>query len=197
MRAVVAACWCGTNCYQCGGDCSFGCTYSCTGNCDGCSGSCSGSCSGGCQGNCRNTCTGGCQGSCTATCANDCSSGCKGSCTQSCVGTCANACNTGCSGQATTTLYNNLTLDVWMKSGNINDIATFIYNEANRRGKGPSSVSTSYGEGISYSKINTMISNLAKAGQSISNTSSTGNISLRILGEELITKVKKAYEQIV
>lgn len=183
------SCWCGTDCYQCGGDCSFGCTNSCTGNCDGCSGSCTATCA--------NDCSGGCKGSCNNTCLGGCNDSCANSCTQSCVGTCANACNTGCSGQATTTLYNNLTLDVWMKSSNINDIAAFIYNEANRRGKSPTSISTSYGESISYSKINTMISNLAKAGQSISNTSSIGNISLQILGEELITKVKKAYEQIV
>ena len=159
--------------------CDNTCSGSCTG---GCSGGCKGSCSGTCTANCSNDCTGTCTNTCAKGCSNDCTNGCTGTCNTTCQGSCTDACNVGCVGNTTTTLYSNLILAARMESSNINDIATFIYNEAARRNASPTLVSTSIGEKITTAKINTMISNLSKAGQTTSYSASAGSKSLKALG---------------
>ena len=201
------SCWCGTNCSACGGECSYGCTNSCSGDCRGCYGGCSG-CSGTCQGTCTatcaNDCTGGCKGSCnttcTATCANDCTGGCKGSCTGECTGgckgTCKDACNTGCKGQAQSTIAASLSLAEKLQQSNIQQISDFVKNEVARRGGSATAASFTVGEVITASKINVIISNLSKAGQSVS-SATANSTALRTLGQAIIDKALAAYNTVV
>lgn len=194
-------------CYP--GTCRDGCSGSCKGNCkgscsNGCSGSCKGSCSAcsnsGCAYTCSSTCSGhcdGCSGTCTATCADDCSNTCKNTCTGNCLGTCKDACNTGCTGEAQSTIYANLSLDEKFNQSNITEIAGFIYNEANRRAKSPTSLTFTVGETLNAADITTIISNLNKTGHTTTYTATAGEKGLRELGLDLIAKAKAAYEEVV
>lgn len=194
-------------CYP--GTCRNGCSSSCKGSCKGtcstgCTGSCKGSCSArsnsGCAYTCSSTCSGhcdGCSGTCTATCADDCSNTCKNTCTGNCLGTCKDACNTGCTGEAQSTVYTNLSLDEKFNQSNITEIAGFIYNEANRRAKSPTSLTFTVGEALNAADITTIISNLNKTGHTTTYTATAGEKGLRELGLDLIAKAKAAYEEVV
>lgn len=146
---------------ECSSNCKYGCSKTCSGSCksgcsEGCGAGCSGGCTG-CTGDCSNSsvndcggycqgCTNACEGQCTyfvctlgcASCVNECggcSLGCGSDCAGSCVGDCENTCNYGCIGQATDTLFENLSLEKYLKANNINDIVAFVNHEIFRRGK--------------------------------------------------------------
>ena len=206
-----------TSCTGCRGGCQTGCTSCspCTGGCTSCSG-CT-SCEGGCDGTCKTTCSGcsgcggcdggcsGCRGTCSGHCigcsgtcegCSGCSGTCEGTC-NGCTGTCEGTCNIGCEGGEQTIIYNNLTLSKIFEDNNMNQIANFIYNEANRRAANPTNISFTQGTPIQKSQIDVVIQNLNKTGQIASYSTSVGAIALAALGNDLITKSKKAYEEIV
>lgn len=135
---------CDTQCaLACGTGCSSNCGSNCYYLCSGCTESCSNSGSGGCP--CSGGCTNDCVANCTywscslgcASCQNQCggcSLGCSGGCSGSCMGDCKDACNFGCSGEETDDLFQNLSLEKYLKANNIKDITTFIGHELSRRG---------------------------------------------------------------
>lgn len=191
-----------TTCGQrCAGSCSTACARACGGNCrnrcggcgDACLRNCASTCSpSACQGHCD-----GCSGTCTATCANDCNATCTANCANDCSGACKDACNTGCTGEAQSTVYANLSLDEKFNQSNITEIAGFIYNEANRRAKNPTSLTFTVGETLNAADITTIISNLNKTGHTTTYTATAGEKGLRELGLDLIAKAKAAYEEVV
>lgn len=191
-----------TACGQgCAGSCSTACARACGGNCrnrcggcgDACLRNCASTCSpSACQGHCD-----GCSGTCTATCANDCNATCTANCANDCSGACKDACNTGCTGEAQSTVYANLSLDEKFNQSNITEIAGFIYNEANRRAKNPTSLTFTVGETLNAADITTIISNLNKTGHTTTYTATAGEKGLRELGLDLIAKAKAAYEEVV
>lgn len=191
-----------TACGQgCAGSCSTACAKACGGNCrygcggcgDACLRNCASTCSpSACQGHCE-----GCSGTCTATCADDCNATCTTNCANDCSGACKDACNTGCTGEAQSTVYANLSLDEKFNQSNITEIAGFIYNEANRRAKNPTSLTFTVGETLNAADITTIISNLNKTGHTTTYTATAGEKGLRELGLDLIAKAKAAYEEVV
>lgn len=191
-----------TACGQgCAGSCSTACAKACGGNCryscggcgDACLRNCASTCSpAACQGHCD-----GCTGTCTATCADDCNATCTANCANDCSGACKDACNTGCTGEAQSTVYANLSLDEKFNQSNITEIAGFIYNEANRRAKSPTSLTFTVGEALNAADITTIISNLNKTGHTTTYTATAGEKGLRELGLDLIAKAKAAYEEVV
>ena len=191
-----------TACGQgCAGSCSTACAKACGGNCrygcggcgDACLRNCASTCSpSACQGHCE-----GCSGTCTATCADDCNATCTTNCANDCSGACKDACNTGCTGEAQSTVYANLSLDEKFNQSNITEIAGFIYNEANRRAKNPTSLTFTVGETLNAADITTIINNLNKTGHTTTYTATTGEKGLRELGLDLIAKAKAAYEEVV
>lgn len=191
-----------TTCGQgCAGSCSTACAKACGGNCrNGCGG-----CGDACLRNCASTCSpsacqghcDGCSGTCTATCADDCNATCTANCANDCSGACKDACNTGCTGEAQSTVYANLSLDEKFNQSNITEIAGFIYNEANRRAKSPTSLTFTVGETLNAADITTIISNLNKTGHTTTYTATAGEKGLRELGLDLIAKAKAAYEEVV
>lgn len=196
----MACSW--TVCGQgCAGSCSTACAKACGGNCryncggcgDACLRNCASTCSpSACQGHCD-----GCSGTCTATCADDCNATCTTNCANDCSGACKDACNTGCTGEAQSTVYANLSLDEKFNQSNITEIAGFIYNEANRRAKSPTSLTFTVGETLNAADITTIISNLNKTGHTTTYTATAGEKGLRELGLDLIAKAKAAYEEVV
>lgn len=191
-----------TACGQgCAGSCSTACAKACGGNCKG---SCGG-CGDACLRNCASTCSpaacqghcDGCAGTCTATCADDCNATCTANCANDCSGACKDACNTGCTGEAQSTVYANLSLDEKFNQSNITEIAGFIYNEANRRAKNPTSLTFTVGETLNAADITTIINNLNKTGHTTTYTATAGEKGLRELGLDLIAKAKAAYEEVV
>lgn len=191
-----------TACGQgCAGSCSTACAKACGGNCrygcggcgDACLRNCASTCSpSACQGHCE-----GCSGTCTATCADDCNATCTTNCANDCSGACKDACNTGCTGEAQSTVYANLSLDEKFNQSNITEIAGFIYNEANRRAKNPTSLTFTVGETLNAADITTIINNLNKTGHTTTYTATAGEKGLRELGLDLIAKAKAAYEEVV
>lgn len=191
-----------TACGQgCAGSCSTACAKACGGSCakacggcgDACLRNCASTCSpSACQGHCE-----GCSGTCTATCADDCNVTCTATCANDCSGACKDACNTGCTGEAQSTVYANLSLDEKFNQSNITEIAGFIYNEANRRAKNPTSLTFTVGETLNATDITTIISNLNKTGHTTTYTATAGEKGLRELGLDLIAKAKAAYEEVV
>ena len=191
-----------TACGQgCAGSCSTACAKACGGNCrygcggcgDACLKNCASTCSpSACQGHCE-----GCSGTCTATCADDCNATCTTNCANDCSGACKDACNTGCTGEAQSTVYANLSLDEKFNQSNITEIAGFIYNEANRRAKNPTSLTFTVGETLNAADITTIINNLNKTGHTTTYTATAGEKGLRELGLDLIAKAKAAYEEVV
>lgn len=191
-----------TTCGQgCAGSCSTACAKACSGNCrygcggcgDACLRNCASTCSpSACQGHCE-----GCSGTCTATCADDCNATCTTNCANDCSGACKDACNTGCTGEAQSTVYANLSLDEKFNQSNITEIAGFIYNEANRRAKNPTSLTFTVGETLNAADITTIINNLNKTGHTTTYTATAGEKGLRELGLDLIAKAKAAYEEVV
>lgn len=198
----MAICTCGETCgTTCSKACSTSCRSSCSGTCrnrcggcgDACLRNCASTCSpSACQGHCD-----GCSGTCTATCANDCNATCTANCANDCSGACKDACNTGCTGEAQSTVYANLSLDEKFNQSNITEIAGFIYNEANRRAKNPTSLTFTVGETLNAADITTIISNLNKTGHTTTYTATAGEKGLRELGLDLIAKAKAAYEEVV
>ena len=199
----MASCVCGAgHCgVGCAGSCSSACGSNCTGSCkNGCGG-----CGDACLRNCASTCSpsacqghcDGCSGTCTATCADDCNATCTANCANDCSGACKDACNTGCTGEAQSTVYANLSLDEKFNQSNITEIAGFIYNEANRRAKSPTSLTFTVGEALNAADITTIISNLNKTGHTTTYTATAGEKGLRELGLDLIAKAKAAYEEVV
>lgn len=198
----MAICTCGETCgTTCSKACSTSCRSSCSGTCrNGCGG-----CGDACLRNCASTCSpsacqghcDGCSGTCTATCANDCNATCTANCANDCSGACKDACNTGCTGEAQSTVYANLSLDEKFNQSNITEIAGFIYNEANRRAKNPTSLTFTVGETLNAADITTIISNLNKTGHTTTYTATAGEKGLRELGLDLIAKAKAAYEEVV
>lgn len=198
----MATCTCGETCgTTCSKACSTSCRSSCSGTCrNGCGG-----CGDACLRNCASTCSpsacqghcDGCSGTCTATCANDCNATCTANCANDCSGACKDACNTGCTGEAQSTVYANLSLDEKFNQSNITEIAGFIYNEANRRAKNPTSLTFTVGETLNAADITTIISNLNKTGHTTTYTATAGEKGLRELGLDLIAKAKAAYEEVV
>ena len=187
--------------FGCAGSCSTACARACGGNCrnrcggcgDACLRNCASTCSpSACQGHCD-----GCSGTCTATCANDCNATCTANCANDCSGTCKDACNTGRTAEAQSTVYANLSLDEKFNQSNITEIAGFIYNEANRRAKNPTSLTFTVGETLNAADITTIISNLNKTGHTTTYTATAGEKGLRELGLDLIAKAKAAYEEVV
>lgn len=187
--------------FGCAGSCSTACARACGGNCrNGCGG-----CGDACLRNCASTCSpsacqghcDGCSGTCTANCANDCSGTCTANCANDCSGACKDACNTGCTGEAQSTVYANLSLDEKFNQSNITEIAGFIYNEANRRAKNPTSLTFTVGETLNAADITTIINNLNKTGHTTTYTATAGEKGLRELGLDLIAKAKAAYEEVV
>lgn len=195
--------YCSTTCRgTCKGGCSTNCPTTCKGSCSTtCPGSCKANCANNCQGTCSADCDWGCDGSCsstcTATCADDCVGSCKANCANDCSGACKDACNTGCTGEAQSTVYANLSLDEKFNQSNITEIAGFIYNEANRRAKNPTSLTFTIGEALNAADITTIISNLNKTGHTTTYTATAGEKGLRELGLDLIAKAKAAYEEVV
>lgn len=198
----MAICTCGETCgTTCSKACSTSCRSSCSGTCrnrcggcgDACLRNCASTCSpSACQGHCD-----GCSGTCTATCANDCNATCTANCANDCSGACKDACNTGCTGEAQSIVYANLSLDEKFNQSNITEIAGFIYNEANRRAKNPTSLTFTVGETLNAADITTIISNLNKTGHTTTYTATAGEKGLRELGLDLIAKAKAAYEEVV
>lgn len=187
--------------FGCAGSCSTACARACGGNCrnscggygDACLRNCASTCSpSACQGHCE-----GCSGTCRATCADDCNATCTANCANDCSGACKDACNTGCTGEAQSTVYANLSLDEKFNQSNITEIAGFIYNEANRRAKSPTSLTFTVGETLNAADITTIISNLNKTGHTTTYTATAGEKGLRELGLDLIAKAKAAYEEVV
>lgn len=185
----------------CAGSCSSACAKSCGGNCRGNCGGCGDACLRNCASTCSpSACQGhcdGCSGTCTATCADDCNATCTANCANDCSGACKDACNTGCTGEAQSTVYANLSLDEKFNQSNITEIAGFIYNEANRRAKSPTSLTFTVGEALNVADITTIISNLNKTGHTTTYTATAGEKGLRELGLDLIAKAKAAYEEVV
>ena len=185
----------------CAGSCSSACAKSCGGNCRGNCGGCGDACLRNCASTCSpSACQGhcdGCSGTCTATCADDCNATCTANCANDCSGACKDACNTGCTGEAQSTVYANLSLDEKFNQSNITEIAGFIYNEANRRAKSPTSLTFTVGEALNAADITTIISNLNKTGHTTTYTATAGEKGLRELGLDLIAKAKAAYEEVV
>lgn len=185
----------------CAGSCSSACAKSCGGNCRGNCGGCGDACLRNCASTCSpSACQGhcdGCSGTCTATCADDCNATCTANCANDCSGACKDACNTGCTGEAQSTVYANLSLDEKFNQSNITEIAGFIYNEANRRAKSPTSLTFTVGEALNAADITTIISNLNKTGHTTIYTATAGEKGLRELGLDLIAKAKAAYEEVV
>lgn len=191
-----------TACGQgCAGSCSTACAKACGGNCKGNCGGCGDACLRNCASTCSpSACQGhceGCAGTCTATCADDCNATCTVNCANDCSGACKDACNTGCTGEAQSTIYANLSLDEKFNQSNITEIAGFIYNEANRRAKSPTSLTFTVGETLNAADITTIISNLNKTGHTTTYTATAGEKGLRELGLDLIAKAKAAYEEVV
>lgn len=175
--------------YGCSG-CSGYCDTGCYTGCDGCTGYCEGYCSGcsGCSGSCK-----GCSGTCTATCANDCTGGCKGSCKNTCTGGCNTACNSTCSGGQQNTNINALSANEILTTSDMTKLATAIkFEVVNRRGGSYTNVTFAAGDLIDDAKINTLIANLKKAGQTAAYSATAGNTALKVLLTDLIAKVKAA-----
>lgn len=175
--------------YGCSG-CSGYCDTGCYTGCDGCTGYCEGYCSGcsGCSGSCS-----GCSGTCTATCANDCTGGCKGSCKNTCTGGCNTACNSTCSGGQQNTNINALSANEILTTSDMTKLTTAIkFEVVNRRGGSYTNVTFAAGDLIDDAKINTLIANLKKAGQTAAYSATAGNTALKVLLTDLIAKVKAA-----
>lgn len=192
---------CSAGSSSCSGGCNTGCTscQTCTGGCrdtGGCGGTCQGSCSttcasyGGCTGTCKGECTG-----CSGNCSGSCKGGCTNSCGSGCGGTCSSACNSGCKNGN----YDKVTLSLteYFEAENIQLISDYIKYEATKRSQTPVSITFPQGELLDDSKINNIITNLSKSGQTMSNKATAGNIALRELGLELINKAKAAHNTIV
>lgn len=220
--SVACATGCGYECVEtCTGSCQRGCDgrcgAGCSGGCTSCTEECSSSgvndCGGWCQG-CTNECTGQCTyDPCTqgcASCINECGGcalGCKSSCTKSCVGNCEGACNYGCIGQATDTLFENLSLEDYLKANNINDIVAFVDNEVFRRGK---RIDALKGQNASNFKDKQALATLAQsllqgltliygeeAISSLFEYAQTNESIKTLLGNTIIKYAKQAYHEIV
>lgn len=202
---MACSAYCVGNC--CSTNCQAGCSSACTGGCTGvgCGGNCTGSCSGctgGCSSGCSGTCSG-CSGTCSGTCSGGCSKTCSGGCTGNCEDNCAHGCkgtcNDQCDGEAQDTNIANMgnVLHRAMLKNDISNIAKCIEHEAKRRGETPSSVTFNKGEKIDEEKINSLISDLGKAGQELTELAEEKSKALHGLGQILISKVIAAYNQIV
>lgn len=163
----------------CSSACGTGCGNTCTGKCQGCAGTCIKGCAYNCTGDCSGSCLGGCNG-------------CSG-----CSGSCDSACNIGCVNGAQTTVYNNLTLDIYFNASNINDISNFIYYNAQRFGGNPTVITKTSGNSLMASDISIIDTNLQMTGQSPAYSAITGENGLRVLGQDLIDKAKAAYNTVI
>lgn len=201
----------------CNKNCSSGCGKDCASSCSSCTKECSNSSVNGCGGWCQG-CTNECKGQCTynqcmlgcASCINECggcSLGCSTKCTGSCVGTCENACNYGCIGQATDTLFENLSLEEYLKANNINDIVAFVNHEIFRRGK---SINALKDKKVSDFEDQQALATLAQnllyglsliygeeAISSLFEYAQTNESIKTLLGNTIIKYAKQAYHEIV
>lgn len=158
----MATCACNNNCT---GGCKVGCT-----NCTGCYGGCTsctwcggqGTCFGGCSSGCAWTCSGGCSG-CSGGCSDSCSGGCKGDCKTGCTNSCKGLCNTGCDSSAM-----SITLEDYLTSENIQEIADLIIFELSRRPNSAAPTNTTGlfadGKEITLNDITTIVENLKLTG---------------------------------
>lgn len=193
----------GFDCYAyCYNNCTGSCDGGCKGGCNGCSG-CSGTCKGcsGCGYSCSYNCSGcsgctscsGCSG-CGYSCSYNCSgcSGCSGC--SSCSGTCNTACNSTCNTTVQATNIANLTLNDYFMASDITKIKDAIkFEVVDRRGKTlANTVTFSAGEMLDDAKITKIIANLAQAGQTAAYSASGGATALKVLGTDLIAKIKAA-----
>lgn len=177
--------WCGGQ-GTCFGGCISGCAWSCTGGCSGCSGGCQGSCTG-----CSDTCKGGCKGTCNDTCNDTCTGGCKTGCTNSCTG----LCNAGCESSAMT-----ITLDTYLTSENVQDIADLIIFELARRPDSGAPTDTTGlfidGKVVKLEDIIKVVNNLKLTGQSITAPGDNTTV-LRTFGQSLIDKLLAANDETI
>ena len=200
---------CVGNC--CTNSCSAGCSSACRGGCVG-SNTCGGGCSNGCKGGCtsKGGCGGNCEGSCSVTCGSGvdgssggggcgCGGNCSGKCEDNCAHDCSGSCNNQCDGKVQDTNIADMgdTLHKKFLKSDISNITKCIEHEAKRRGKTPDSVSFNKGEKLDDEKINKIISNLEKAGQTLSISEEQKKKGLYSLGQTLIDKAIAAYEETV
>lgn len=179
--------YCDTGCY---GTCA-GCSGYCEGSCSGYCTSCSGDCEATCRDDCNNTCKGGCTG-CSGTCTGTCT-GCSGTCSNTCTGGCTGACNASCKGGQQNTNINALSANEILTTSDMTKLATAIrFEVVNRRGGSYTNVTFAAGDLIDDGKINTLIANLKKAGQTAAYSATAGNTALKVLLTDLIAKVKAA-----
>lgn len=179
--------YCDTGCY---GTCA-GCSGYCEGGCSGYCTSCSGDCEATCRDDCNNTCKGGCTG-CSGTCTGTCT-GCSGTCSSTCTGGCTGACNATCTGGQQSTNINALSANEKLTTSDMTKLATAIkFEVVNRRGGSYTEVTFAAGDLIDDAKINTLIANLKKAGQTAAYSATAGNTVLKVLLTDLIAKVKEA-----
>lgn len=142
------------------------------------------SCSGTCWGSCKWDCLGcsGCSG---------CSS-CKGTCKGTCTASCSTACNTTCSGATQTTNLEKLVLNETMKKEDITNIETAVkFEVVDRRGKTLTNQDIIFldKEAINAEKVNKIITNLKQTGQTPLYNATAGELSLKVLAEDLIAKI--------
>lgn len=177
--------------FDCYAYCYNNCTGSCDGGCKGCT-SCT-SCSGcsGCSGYCRGGCSG-CGDACSYSCTYSCSGGCSGC--SSCSGTCNTACNSTCNTTVQATNIANLTLNDYFMASDITKIKDAIkFEVVDRRGETlANTVTFSAGEMLDDAKIAQIIANLAQTGQTVAYSASEGATALKVLGTDLIAKIKAA-----
>lgn len=177
--------WCGGQ-GTCFGGCTSGCAWTCSGGCNGCSGDCEGECKG-----CGSNCAGKCDGSCKDTCNDTCDDTCKTGCTNSCTG----LCNAGCESSAM-----SITLDDYLTSENIQNIADLIIFELARRpdSKAPTDTTGLFIDGklVTLADITTIVNNLKLTGQSIAAPGADTTV-LQTFGQSLIDKLLAANRETI
>lgn len=200
------ACGAGT-CYSyCGTDkgtdnCTAGCRSDgsssdyggCTGN--GCTKYCAEGCYQDCGSSCNQNCAPGCGGDCSAYCANSC----NGACTAACKESCDSTCNYACINQTQTTNINKLILNKKLKAEDIQRISDAIKFEVVDRRDGTLTydINISKAEKLNYSKMNQIESNLVQLEQKPVYSAKIKNKAILLLAEDLIKKIKNAYNEIV
>jgi hypothetical protein len=91
-----------------------------------------------------------------------------------------------------------LALSVLFEAENINQIAKFIYNEANRRGTtSPQNVSTNTSTVLLKTFMNAIKANLAITNHPTAYVANAGQPGLRAFGQDLIDKAKEAYNEVI
>lgn len=146
-----------------------------------------------CSGTCT-SCTGTCSGSCTGSCTGYCTGSCYGTCSETCSGSCDTACNSTCSTTVQATNIANLTLNDLFMASDMTKIKDAIkFEVVDRRGQTlANTVTFSAGDMLDDAKIAQIIANLAQTGQTAAYSASEGSIALKVLGTDLIAKIKAA-----